>query len=151
MWIVYAHVVTIFLGFALTFGAGIILGQMLQSGDVRTIRTAVKVGLPTQIAGGVFVLVAAIFGGVAANALHFDFHARWLWLAAVLVAVLLLDGFARRGPRFRRIAAAAKQSSDDAPSPELRALINDRFEVIGNIVSALIWVYILALMVLKPA
>jgi uncharacterized membrane protein len=149
MWIVFAHVATIFVGFALTVGVGVILTQIVQSGDVRSIRTAMNAGIPIQATGGIFVLIAAIIGVIAANKLGYDLHSRWLSISMILVVILLLDGFARRAPRLGRLAKAAKESPDDAPSPELRALIADPFEGLTNAISGIIWLTILILMIVK--
>jgi uncharacterized membrane protein len=150
MWILFAHVATIFVGFALTVGVGVILTQIVQSGDVRSIRTAMIAGIPVQTTGGIFVLIAAIIGVIAASKLGYDLHARWLSISMILVVLLLLDGFGRRFPRLRRLAKAAKDSPDDAPSPELRRLIVDPFEGLNNAISGLIWLAILIMMIVKP-
>jgi uncharacterized membrane protein len=150
MWIVFAHVATIFVGFALTLGVGVLLSQIIQSGDVRAIRTAVRVAIPTQTAGGILILVAAIIGVVAAIKLGFDLQARWISISMILVVILLLDGIGRRGPHLRRMAKAAKDSPDDAPSPELRALMSNRFEGLSNAISGLVWLSLLVLMTVKP-
>ncbi len=76
MWIVFAHIATIFVGFALTVGVGVLLTQIVQSGDVRSIRTAVHVAITTQTTGGFLVLTAAIIGFFAATNLGYDLHAR---------------------------------------------------------------------------
>jgi uncharacterized membrane protein len=150
MWIIFAHVATIFVGFALTVGVGVILTQIVQSGDVRSIRTAMNAGIPVQTTGGIFVLIAAIIGVIAATKLGFDLHARWLSISMILVVLLLLDGFGRRYPRLVRLAKAANDSPDSAPSPELRALMADRLEGPSNAVSGIIWLSILVMMIVKP-
>jgi UDP-N-acetylmuramyl pentapeptide phosphotransferase/UDP-N-acetylglucosamine-1-phosphate transferase len=150
MWIVFAHVATIFVGFALTLGAGVLLTQIVQSGDVRAIRTAVRVAIPTQTAGGILIFAAALIGVLAAVKLGFDLQARWLSISMILVVILLLDGFGRRGPHLRRLAEAAKNSPDDVPSPELRALMRNRFEGLSNAISGLIWLSLLVMMTVKP-
>jgi uncharacterized membrane protein len=150
MWILFAHVATIFVGFALTVGVGVILTQIVQSGDVRSIRTAMNAGIPVQTTGGIFVLIAAIIGVIAASKLGYDLHARWLSISMILFVLLLLDGFGRRFPRLLRLAKAAKDSPDDAPSPELRRLIADPFEGLNNAISGLIWLAILIMMIVKP-
>jgi len=150
MWIVFAHIATIFVGFALTVGVGVLLTRIVRSGDVRSIRTAVKVAIPTQTTGGFLVLIAAIIGFFAANNLGYDLHARWLSISMILVAILLLDGFGRRFPHLQRLARAAKNSPDDAPSPALRTLMGDRLEMFSNALSGLIWLSLLILMIIKP-
>lgn len=150
MWIVFAHVATVFVGFALTLGTGVLLTQIVQSGDVRAIRTAVKVAIPTQTAGGILIFAAALIGVAAAIKLGFDLQARWISISMVLVVILLLDGFGRRAPHLRRLAKAAKESPDDTPSPELRALMSNRFEGLSNAIGGLIWLSLLVLMTVKP-
>ncbi|HXM19505.1 MAG TPA: hypothetical protein VN934_11950 [Candidatus Tumulicola sp.] len=150
MWIVFAHVAIVFVGFALTVGTGIFLTQIIQGGDVRSIRTAVNAAIPAQTTGGVLVLISAIIGFFAAINLGFDLHARWLSISMVLVVILLLEGFGRRYPRLLRLAKAAKDSPEDQPSPELRALLVDRFEGLGNAVSGIIWLSLLVMMIVKP-
>lgn len=150
MWIVFAHVATVFVGFALTVGAGIFLTQIIQGGDVRTIRTAVNAAIPAQTTGGVLVLISAIIGFFAAINLGFDLHTRWLSISMVLVVILLLEGFGRRYPRLLRLAKAAKESPVDQPSPELRALLVDRFEGLGNAISGVVWLSLLVMMIVKP-
>jgi uncharacterized membrane protein len=150
MWIIFAHVATVFVGFALTVGGGVILTQIVQSGDVRSIRIAVNAAIPTQTTGGIFVFIAALIGIFAATKLGYDLHSRWLSISMILVALLLLDGFGRRYPRLRQLAKAAKESPVDAPSEELRRLMTDRFEGLGNAISGIIWLSILILMTVKP-
>lgn len=150
MWLVLAHVATVFVGFALTVGVGVMLTRIIQSADVRSIRIAVNAAIPTQTMGGILVFVAAVIGFFAATKLGFDLHARWLSISMILVALLLLDGFGRRYPRLLRLAKAAKDSPDDAPSTELRTLMVDRLEVFSNAISGIIWLSLLVLMTMKP-
>jgi hypothetical protein len=150
MWIVFAHVAAVFVGFGLTVGVGILLTQIIQNGDVRAIRTAVNAAIPLQTAGGILVLVGALIGFFAVSSLGFDLHARWLWISVILVAILLLEGFGRRYPRLVRLARAAKASSEDAASPELRALMSDRLEAPSNAISGIIWLSLLVMMIVKP-
>ncbi|MBC5805543.1 MAG: hypothetical protein GIW96_04845 [Candidatus Eremiobacteraeota bacterium] len=61
-----------------------------RSADPRAIRIAVKAGLPMSMAGGVLLLLAAIFGFGAAGTLGISMNAPWLIAAYIMTLLLLL-------------------------------------------------------------
>ena len=76
-----------------------------------------------------------------------------LWLIVTYVAVLLLlvFGIGIHSPWIGKLSAAANASPDDKPSPELTALLDDRFVRAAGPLSGIMWIVILAMMVFKPA
>ena len=149
LWITL-HVISMFIAFAFTTGVGIFATAIADTRDVRAIRTAARIALPMQLAGIIILLVGVIFGFASAGAAGFDFMARWLVEAYVLVALLLVLGAGVHRSWIARLAQAAAASGDDKPSPELAAVIGDRMVRIAGPASGLVWIALIILMVVRP-
>jgi len=96
------------------------------------------------------VLLAAALGFAAATVLGYPLTSRWLVIAYILVALLLVDGFGERLPWVKAVRAAALASPDDRPSGELKALIESPRAKIGGPLSGVLWLAVVYTMVFKP-
>jgi hypothetical protein len=150
IWIVL-HVVAMFIAFAFTTGVGIHVSAIAATLDVRAIRTAVRIARPMQMAGTTIMLVGVIFGFVSAASVGFSLTSKWLVEAYVLLALLMLIGVGVHGTWLARLAQAASTSGDDHASPELSAVVADRFVRVAGPVSGLLWIALIAVMVVKPS
>jgi len=150
MWLVFFHVATVFIAFALTAGVGIAFGIIARSGDVRAIRAASRAAIPLVTAGGVLLALGALFGFGAVLLFGYSLSARWLIITYALVALIFVDGLIIRRPWMVRVRDAALLSPDDAPSAELRTLCANRIIAVGGPISGLLWLSVLAMMTVKP-
>ena len=150
MWIVFFHVAFVVVAVALTVGVGVLFSLIVGSQNVTAIRTASPMARRLSTAGGIVLILGAIFGFGAAARLGYPLTSTWLIVTYVLVAVLLLDGFFHRVPWMRKVEAAARASVGDRPSDELLALGSDRTIIAGAPISGLLWLAILVMMTVKP-
>jgi hypothetical protein len=150
IWIVL-HVVAMFLAFAFTTGVGIHVSAIADTRDVRAIRAAVRIAGPLQTAGIIIMLVGVIFGFVSAASMGFSLTSKWLIDAYVLLAVLLFIGVGVHRTWLLRLARAASVSSDDHPSPELTAIVADRFVRAAGPISGILWIALITVMIVKPS
>ena len=144
------HILAMFIAFAFTTGVGILMTAIAQRGDVRTIRTAVKVARPLQIAGTVVLVVGIVFGFGAAAAVGYDLATKWLVIAYVLVVLLLIVGVGMHAAWSMRLARAADASPEDHPSAQITAVLGDRLVAAAGPASGLLWIALIAVMVLRP-
>jgi hypothetical protein len=144
------HILAMFVAFAFTTGVGILMTAIAQRGAVPTIRTAVKVARPLQITGTILLLAGIIFGFGAAAVVGYDLASKWLLIAYVLAALLLIFGVGIHAAWSMRLAKAADASPDDHPSPELTAVLGDRLVAAAGPISGLLWISLIAVMVLRP-
>jgi len=145
------HVVAMFVAFAFTTGVGIHMTAIADTLDVRAIRTAVRIARPMQTIGITIMLVGVVFGFVSAASAGFSLTSKWLVEAYVLLALLVVIGVAVHRTWFARLAKAAAASGDDHASPELSAVVADRFVRIAGPVSGLLWIALITVMVVKPS
>lgn len=145
------HVLAMFVAFAFTTGAGIVMAAIANAGDVRVIRIVSKTMLPFQAAGGVVLVLGVVFGFGTAVTAGFTLTSKWLIVAYVLAALIIFIGLGIHGPWTRRLAAAAASSPDGAASPELSAVLSDRTVRMAGPISGLLWIAVIAVMVLKPS
>jgi uncharacterized membrane protein len=150
MWIVFLHVAAMFIGIALTVGVGVYFVLIERSQDVRALRTATRAAIPLSIAGGIAIVVGAVFGLIAAVRDGYPLTAPWLAVTYVLLAFNVLDGFFEKMPHMRNVQRAADVSLDDHPSEELQRLCTRKIDAILGPVNGLFWLAIIAMMTLKP-
>ena len=147
----FLHIACMFGAFALAVGGGLVSHYVVLSGDVAAIRRVVPawdrlgnvIGIPLFFLGIGFGFVTAVTTG-------FDLLAPWLLIAYVLVVAILVNGFAVYEPQLKRLNAAAAASSDNQPSPELRALIDSPRTKVAFGSEVALWVAIIFTMVVKP-
>jgi len=150
MWIVFFHIVFVFVGFALTAGIGIFLSAIARSGDPRAIRTAGRAGVPIATGGGIVLIVGVLIGFGAAAMLGFSLGASWLILTYIFVSLILIDGFFFRRRWVIALRDAAEASPDDRPSEELLRVANDKMAAVTGPASGLLWLATLVMMTVKP-
>jgi uncharacterized membrane protein len=149
--VILLHILAAFIAFAFTTGVGIALTAIANTGDVRALRTAVRVMRPFNAAGGILLIVGVILGFGAAQMAGYSLGSTWLLVTFVAVALLLVFGLGMHMPWTAKLRAAAAASPDDKPSTELQALIDDRLVRAAGPISGLLWILILAMMVYRPA
>ena len=101
-------------------------------------------------AGSILVLVFGIWLAISLDA--YQPWDGWV-IAAVVLWVIAIEAGRRGGDAYNRASTLAKElvaKGDDAPSPELRALLRDRTALMLNVVSSLAVLLILIDMIWKP-
>jgi uncharacterized membrane protein len=100
---------------------------------------------------GLGALLTVAFGIALAQHEGFGFSPAWIQAALVLwVVSMALGAYGGRTARQARHLAARLAAEDDAPSPELWALLAARLPLWASYASGLMLVAILALMVWQP-
>jgi hypothetical protein len=97
------------------------------------------------------LLIGIAFGFATAGAIGYSLTSKWLIIAYVLVALLLIIGVGLHRAWAERLAKAAAASPDDRASAELSAVIDDPVVRLAGPISGLLWIGLIAVMVLKPA
>jgi hypothetical protein len=118
---VFLHVATMFTAVALTIGPTVILRRIGKSGDVPTIRRSFAAAGPIIKAAPALYGLGAALGIVAIFTNGFDPFQPFLLIAYALFVVATAVGVVLNAPWFARVAQAADNSPDTAPSPELTA------------------------------
>jgi hypothetical protein len=145
------HVLAMFSAVTLFFGGNILLHRVVATGHVPTIRRFMALVDPLFRAGVGLLTLGVVLGLVAATTGGWSLVASWLLLAYLLVAAIYVVGFGVGVPWYRNVGAAAAASPEATPpSAELRAAIGDRRGRIDLVVSALLYVAVISVMVLKP-
>lgn len=147
----FLHIATLFFGVALALSGEIAVRRVAGSGDVRAIRTVVERVRP--IAGPlatVLFIVGVGFGFLAALAGEIDLLRPWLILAYVAFGSAMIIGITVIDPWVDRLARSAAASPDDAPSDELRRVIDDRVALAGTGALMMLIVALVFIMVVKP-
>jgi uncharacterized membrane protein len=148
------HVALFFhlLGAFLLVGGTVVAGVAFEAARRRNRATEIALLLGLTRIGVVLVGVGALlalgFGLWLVRLGDWGFGTGWVVAALVLFAVMAVVGAAggKRPKQARRLAAELEA----APTPELRALLDDRASRALNYVSALLLLAIIALMVFKP-
>lgn len=60
--LIFFHILTMFIAFALTTGTGIAVSAIISSADVRAIRVATRVGRPLILGGSAMLIVGVLLG-----------------------------------------------------------------------------------------
>jgi hypothetical protein len=122
----YLHILSMFFGVALAISGELVLRRVAGSGDVRAIRTTVRLVKPLSGPIATALLLAGVaFGFLAALTGQIDLLRPWLILAylAFLAAVAL--GIGITDPWVERLEREAEGSPDDRPSETLASVISD--------------------------
>lgn len=121
-----------------------------RSGDVRAIRTGYSLAERIGKAIPPLFFTGLIFGLLTAWSSGFNFFATWLLIAYVLFVLATIAGAAFATPHIAHVAALARESPDDTPSPELATVLaTNRGDVLFVIDSLLIVAFVFD-MVVKP-
>jgi uncharacterized membrane protein len=141
---------------AVSFFAGAAVAGTLQRAAIRRERPSeihallrlTRVGV---VLVGIGALLTLVFGIALAEHEGFGFSPAWIQAALGLwVAAMVLGGYGGRTARHARHLAERLAAEDDAPSPELRALVAARGPLWASYASGLMLFAILALMVWQP-
>jgi hypothetical protein len=146
----YLHVVSMFLAIALAISGEQVLRRIVASRNVVAIRVAGERVKPLIAASNVSFVAGLAFGVITALTGQFDLLAPWLILSYVAIAAAFAIGLTITDPWVGRVDAAALASADDAPSPQLQALIDDRRVALGARTLMVLLALIIFLMVAKP-
>src|SRR5215472_5646532 len=117
-WLLFLHILAMFLGFAFTTGSGIGLGFALESDDVGFIKGASRTNRQLGMIGGISLIIGLLLGFGVANQMGLPLTSTWLSVTYVCVGILLIIGFGVIMPYVARIATAADASGSQV-SPEL--------------------------------
>ena len=122
---VFLHVAVMFAAVAILIGPTIMLRRIGESGDVPAIRRAFALSAPIIRAIPVLFGIGALLGVVAIFTNDFNPFQPFLLIAYALFIASSVVGGAITSPWFKRITQLAAESPDAAPSPELRAALDD--------------------------
>lgn len=146
----FLHILSMFAAVSLFVGGEFYLSSIERSRDVRAIRRGYQAGKRLDgIAVGA-VLLGLVLGIVTAINGNLDLTQTWLILAYVLFAGIMAMGIAYWTPRSKKVLEAAEASPEEAPSPELAALLDRPIDRPMMILDLALWVGIIFVMVIKP-
>ena len=147
----FLHVVTIIYAIVLAEGTIFHVWVAARRRDVPALRHALHDGERGDRWSNPLVLLAIVFGVLAALAGEIDLTAPWLVGAyALLVIGFGLIGLGGGLRHYERLKHAAEASPDDAASAELIGLINHPWSYIGTFVPPALMAALVYLMVVKP-
>jgi hypothetical protein len=145
---IFLHILTMFTAVAMAYGPAMMI--LAARGDVPTLRGVMTANNRlSRLVGPAFGLGIA-FGFVAVFVNDFDPLRPWLVIAYGLVVVYLVVTFAFTNPWLKSVTAAVEASPDEAPSSELRTLLDAPRNRLLLALDALLIVALIADMVLKP-
>jgi hypothetical protein len=147
---IFLHVFTMFLGVALSIGAGLVLQRVAATGNVAAIRTTFGAVASIGRAAPMVFGVGLLLGIIAAIVAQFNLLAPWLIIAYVLSAASSYLGAGVIGKWAASVGRAAATNQGEAPAPELRQLIGDRQVAQAMYANAAIIALIIFVMVFKP-
>ena len=122
---VFLHVATMFAAVAVSIGPTVVLRRIGASGDVPAIRRAFALSAPIVRAIPMLFGLGALLGVVAIFANSFNPFQPFLLIAYALFILATVVGAVISSPWFKRVTQLAAESPDAAPSPELRAALDD--------------------------
>lgn len=146
----YLHIAAMFFAVGLALSGELVLRAVASSRDVRAIRTTAARVKPLANLSTVLFLAGVAFGIVAALTGQIDLLAPWLILAYVAFVAAMAIGITISDPWAGRLEAAAAESSDDAPSEALAAVITDPLARAGSWALMLMIAALVFVMVVKP-
>lgn len=147
---VFLHVFTMFSAVAIGYGSVFLVAVAARRRDVPALRGVLATTKRIERIIGPLFLLGIVLGIVAVFANNFNPLAPWLVIAYVLAALATISGIVVLGPWLAALGVAAADSSDDAPSPQLEAVIRNRRWQMLVVLDVLIVVALIADMVLKP-
>jgi hypothetical protein len=147
--LVFAHVFTMFVAVAASYGTEFVLRRAARSGDVPKIHGVFEAVRPAGQAIPFLFIGGLVFGLLAVFANEFDPFAPWLLIAYAVFVIAMVLGAVVVGPWAARVGEALARSNGVA-SPELTSLLADpRVEAVYWI-DWLILLVIVFDMVVKP-
>lgn len=147
----YLHVLAMFFAVALAISGEIVVRRVAATGDVRAIRTVVERVKPLSGPVATVLFLAGVgFGIGAVLAGRIDPFRPWLLAAYATFGVAMAIGILVTDPWVARLEREAAASPEDAASPELRAVIDDRRARLGTAALQGAIAVLVFLMVVKP-
>ncbi len=146
----FLHVLLAFAAIGFLVVPGYMLERVAETRDVPFIRRAYRLGKFHGQIGGPIALLAAIAGLIAAWRYGIPLTSGWLVVAYVAFVLVISLGIGYHARRELRIAALAQTSPDSAPSPGLAAAIDEPMRWPLYWASALLWIFLIWVMVAKP-
>ena len=147
---VFLHVLSMVSAVTVAYGPALLTRRAAHSGSVPAIRTTFGAVRPLGKWIPILFLVGLGFAIIAIITEGFNPLQPWLLFAYVLFAIGMFNGARFHGPYAVAVADAADKSPDDAPSPELRAALDNRGEEITYWVDFAVIALILFDMIVKP-
>jgi hypothetical protein len=144
------HILVMFTAVSFSVGGGLVMGRIIRTADVPTIRRALAAASPVLRWIGALFGLGALLGLAAAFAGQFNVLAPWLIASYVLFVLAGYIGGNVVGAWMRRVGMAAGQSPLEEPSPDLRAAIDDPRGRWGEWATWAILAVFIVLMVFKP-
>lgn len=145
----FLHIAMMFAAVASAVIPEVVLHLVANTRDPRAIASLAHVAERIGKFIPVFFIGGAIFGLLAAWAGQMDFTAPWLIATYVLFVTAMVTGILFSDPWVARLRTAAV-ASQDGPSPELEAVINEPRAKLASAWLMLTIVVIISLMVFKP-
>jgi len=144
----FFHIVSMFSAVTLLVGGDVLFHALRRTGDRAALRRFLAVVNPLFGAGVGLLTLGVVFGLVTAATGGFDFLARWLVGAYVIVAVLYVVGLVVGLPYYRN---ASRALATDGDAATVRRVLDDPRGWGSLAISAVGYVAIIFLMVVKPA
>ena len=146
------HVISVVLlggGFVLEAIAGVLVARAQNVQEVRAYATLIYISenylsIPAAVA-------IAVFGYLTADRAGFDLDLTWLALGQALFYLIVLLALAVLRPASNRLYRLARSAPDGPVTPEILAQLKQPLPAIIGPVASVIFVFVIYLMVAKPA
>jgi uncharacterized membrane protein len=148
-WLVFFHVLAMFIAVAMSAGTGIFIASISRSADPVAIRVAIPVARRLNMIGGISLLVGLVLGFAVAGNAGFSLTSTWLVVTYVCIAIMIVLVAGVLAPWERRVDAAAKEAGSQA-TPAFTAVIGNPAPRIAGPLMGLLWMVVIAMMVLRP-
>jgi hypothetical protein len=146
----FLHIAAMFFAVAIAVSGELVLRRVAASRDPRAIRVVAAHVKPLGNVSTMLLLIGVAFGVVAALVGQIDLLSPWLISAYVVFGLAMAVGVTITDPWAGRLHAAAAASSDEAPSPELIAVIEDRRALVATGALMVLLATLVFIMVVKP-
>ncbi len=146
----FLHIAAMFGAVSIFVGQGVLSAAIASTGDVRAIRRTLAVESRFAPAGGALFILGIVFGFITAQTGDFDLTQTWLLIAYGLTALILAIGIGYHGRRDRKLRVLVEASPEDAPSGDLRALLEAPSARVVGVIDLLLWLGVIYVMVAKP-
>jgi hypothetical protein len=146
----FLHIASMFAAVTLLFATDLLFYRAMRRGDIAGLRSIARHGHAVTNVGVGLAVLGIIFGFATALTGGFDLLAPWLLIAYVLVVALVILGAAVEGPFIERVGRAAEASEGGTASEELHRLLADRRGEVALALSAVLYVAVIYVMVVKP-
>jgi hypothetical protein len=147
---VFLHVAAMFTAVAFSLGPTFVLRRIGRSGDVPAIRRSFALSAPIIRAIPALFGIGALLGIIAIFVNGFNPFQPFLLIAYGLFILASIVGAVITTPWFKQVTQLAAESPDAAPSPQLRAALDDRRAAFTDWFDPIIILAFLFDMIVKP-